>query len=166
MVALPILQRVDPGKDKQVKISIAGDISTLPTSQETIFFFNVLGVPPKTVGNELKASIQSQLKVFYRPKALPKYKEMGWTEEMTVEKTRGGLLLHNPSPYHIIIYGFTSKGESKITTKDIILKPFSSENVQVKLSGNIVNIFIVNDFGGGSRLSYDCINNSCTLIQR
>lgn len=91
---------------------------------------------------------------------------MGWTEEMTVEKTRGGLLLHNPSPYHIIIYGFTSKGESKITTKDIILKPFSSENVQVKLSGNIVNIFIVNDFGGGSRLSYDCINNSCTLIQR
>lgn len=42
LVALPILQRVDPGKDKQVKISIAGDISTLPNESGNNFLFQCI----------------------------------------------------------------------------------------------------------------------------
>lgn len=163
-VALPILQRINAGQNKQVKISIVGDMSTLPGDRESLFTFNALGVAPKSDANELKASIQSQLKLFYRPKGLLKYKEMGWVEEMTLEKTRQGVMLHNPSPYHIIIYGFGLKGESKITTKEVILKPFSTENVQVKLSGNSINVFYVNDFGGGNVIQYNCSSGNCSII--
>lgn len=165
LVALPILQRINAGQKKQIKVSITGDISVIPTDRESLFFFNVLGVAPKTMSNELKASIQSELKIFYRPKALPKYKEMGWVEEMTLEKTRHGVILHNPSAYHIIIYGFASKGDSKITTKSVTLKPFSSENVQVKLRGDILDVLYINDFGGGEIIRYNCSSSNCSIVQ-
>lgn len=162
LVALPILQRINPGQEKQVKISLAGQ-NNLPTDRESMLFFNVLGVPPKTdAENQVNIVIQSKVKLFYRPKGLKQYKSNGWLQELGVSKNGNSYTLQNPTEYHMVILGFSNGSKGKVIEKDIILKPFGSEVVNLPL-GNTPTIYFINDFGGTESQSYQC-KNSCQLI--
>ena len=165
LVALPILQRMNPGQDKQIKISIVGDSSALATDRETLLYLNMLGVPPKPDAsvNQINLVIQSQLKLFYRPKGLPRYSSTGWVEEMVVKQTRDGLNLQNPTAYHIVIYAISSGGKSNIIEKNVTLKPFSTENVAIKIRGNTPKIYYVNDYGAAGALTFNCSSQDCVL---
>ncbi|MBO1928634.1 fimbria/pilus periplasmic chaperone [Providencia rettgeri] len=45
--------------------------NTLPTDRESLLYFNVLGIPPQgKEANAVQFTIQSRLKLFYRPKVL------------------------------------------------------------------------------------------------
>lgn len=169
LVALPILQRINPNQEKQIRISLAGDATQLPRDRESLLYFNVLGVPPKEGNDDNVISIvlQSKLKLFFRPKGLQKYSTAnGWFEEMNVRKNGNTLILENPSPYHIVIYGFKNQSGSKPIEKDVIVKPFSNESVNIKL-GNTPEILFVNDFGGAEALSYRCdAAGSCEVIKK
>lgn len=163
LAALPILQRINPGQDKQLKISTMGDISQLPNDKETMMFLNVLGVPPKdgSAGAQINIVVQSKMKLFYRPVGLPTYSQVnGWVEEVVAKRSSGSLTLENPTPYHVIIYAF-SDPRGRTIEKDVILKPFSSETVNVNVADNFV-MMIVNDQGAGTRVSYNCQSGSCT----
>ena len=164
LVALPILQRVNPGQKKQVKVSLVGNVAHLPVDREGLFFLNVLGVPPKDGSSQSQISvvIQSKLKLFYRPKGLAKYENNSWVNEMRVTKTGNTLKLDNPTAYHIVIYGFGSQRTGKIIEKDIVLKPYSIETVTVKTS-NTPYVYYINDFGGADSISYVCDANNCAL---
>lgn len=72
LMALPPLQRIDAGQKSQVRITqVRGLTDKLPQDRETLFWFNVRGVPPKPGDNNvLQLAMQSQLKLFYRPKAI------------------------------------------------------------------------------------------------
>lgn len=164
LVALPILQRINPGQEKQVKISLAGQ-SHLPEDRETMLFFNVLGVPPKTdAENQVNIVIQSKVKLFYRPKGLPQYKDNGWLKELQVSKSGNSYTLQNPSPYHIVIFGVSNGLKGKITEKDLVVKPFGSVTVTEAL-GNTPTIYFINDYGGTESQSYQC-GSSCQLVDR
>ena len=86
LAALPILQRINPKQEKQIKINFMGSESELASDRETMFFMNVLGVPPKgdESKNQISIVIQSKMKLFYRPKGLPTYVNNGWIEEVVV----------------------------------------------------------------------------------
>lgn len=162
LVALPILQRINPGQEKQVKISLAGQ-NNLPEDRESMLFFNVLGVPPKTdVENQVSIVIQSKVKLFYRPKGLPQYKDNGWLKELQVAKSGNSYTLQNPTPYHIVIFGVSNGSKGKIIEKDLVVKPFSSATVTQTL-GNTPTIYFINDYGGTESQSYQC-GSSCQLI--
>lgn len=48
LMALPPLQRIDAGQKSQVRITqVRGLTDKLPQDRETLFWFNVRGVPPK-----------------------------------------------------------------------------------------------------------------------
>lgn len=165
LVALPILQRINPLQEKPIKISMMGDISALPTDKETLLYFNVLGVPPKDKegANAVNFVMQSKLKLFYRPKGLPRYKKtMGWLDELQVQKTSGGLMINNPSAYHIIIIGASSGAGNKAGQSSLDLKPFSNATLPIKVSSNTPRVFVVDDFGGVKTLEFRCSGNSCT----
>lgn len=164
LVALPILQRINPGQEKQVKISLAGQ-NNLPEDRESMLFFNVLGVPPKTdVENQVSIVIQSKVKLFYRPKGLPQYKDSGWLKELQVAKSGNSYTLQNPTPYHIVIFGVSNGPKGKITEKDLVVKPFGSVTVTEAL-GNTPTIYFINDYGGTESQSYQC-GSSCQLVDR
>lgn len=167
LIALPILQRINPGQDKQVKVSLVGQVNSLPKDRESLFYFNTLGVPPKAAegGNNIAIVMQSKLKLFYRPKGLAEYPTRnGWLEEIVVKKTNSGLLLQNPSAYHAVLYGITSSGNPKLIEKELILRPFSTENYDVRVTGNTLNLFYVNDFGASMKVTYQCSANECNYI--
>lgn len=73
------------------------------------------------------------------------------------------IILNNPTPYHVIIYGF-SKKNSKIIEKDVILKPFSTEQISINI-GDKPTIHYIDDYGSGEYLDYNCSSSPCTLIK-
>lgn len=164
LVALPILQRINPGQEKQVKISLAGQ-NNLPTDRESMLFFNVLGVPPKTgAENQVNIVIQSKVKLFYRPKGLKQYADNGWLKELEMSKNGNSYTLKNPTEYHMIILGFSNGSKGKIIEKDIVLKPFGSDVVNLSL-GNNPTVYFINDFGGTESQNYQC-STQCQLITK
>ncbi|RAO76880.1 hypothetical protein CA260_02910 [Dyella jiangningensis] len=72
----PPMARVDPGKGQTLRIMFTGT-NHLPQDRETVFWLNVLEIPPKPkAGNDeaenyMQLAVRSRMKLFYRPKGLP-----------------------------------------------------------------------------------------------
>lgn len=162
LVALPILQRINPKQDKQIKISFMGSDAELPKDRETMLFMNVLGVPPKDDDgtNKISIVIQSKMKLFYRPKGLPTYEHNGWFEEVVAKKSGNSITLENPTPYYSVIYALTDN-RNRTIEKEINLKPFSSETINIQV-GNTFTMMLIDDYGGSVKMNYVCNSNLCT----
>lgn len=71
LVVLPPIQRLEPGATSQVKIQGLPAVSTLPQDQESLFYFNLREIPPRSdKSNTLQIALQTRIKLFYRPDAL------------------------------------------------------------------------------------------------
>jgi len=74
-IATPPIARVEPNKAQTVRIIYTRE--PLPQDRESVFWLNVLDVPPMPVtkgaddANYMQLAIRSRLKLFYRPKDLP-----------------------------------------------------------------------------------------------
>lgn len=74
-VITPPMSRVDPGKGQTLRIMFTG-AGSLPQDRETVFWLNVLEIPPKPKAgadapeNFMQLAVRSRLKLFYRPKGL------------------------------------------------------------------------------------------------
>lgn len=167
LAALPILQRINSGQNKQLKLNIMGDVSELPSDRETMLFLNVLGVPPKnaSAGAQVNIVVQSKMKLFYRPKGLPSYGNNGWVEEVVARRSNGSLMLENPTPYHVIVYAFVNSNGRSIE-RDVVLQPFSNEVVNIN-TGHNFSMLVINDQGSSTRVNYNCSSDHCTgIIQK
>lgn len=63
----------------------------------------------------------------------------------------------------MVILGFSSGAKGKVVEKDIILKPFGSEFVNIPL-GNQPIVHFINDFGATESQRYQCSGSGCTLL--
>ncbi|MBK5414365.1 fimbria/pilus periplasmic chaperone [Pseudomonas sp. TH31] len=72
-VLSPPVSRVDPSKGQSLRLMFTG--ASLPANQESVFWLNVLEIPPKAEGpvdlNVLQMAFRSRIKIFYRPDGLP-----------------------------------------------------------------------------------------------
>ncbi|WP_201314147.1 fimbria/pilus periplasmic chaperone [Dyella sp. EPa41] len=72
----PPMARVDPGKGQTLRILFTGTANP-PQDRETVYWLNVLEIPPKpTAGgdaaeNYMQLAVRSRMKLFYRPTGLP-----------------------------------------------------------------------------------------------
>lgn len=105
-VATPPIFRMEPGKQQVVRLAYTGD--TLPSAEESLFWFNVLEVPAQTPGaqqgNQLQLAFRSRIKLFFRPQNLPYAVEAapGKLQWRRVSNAQGQALeVYNPSPYHV-----------------------------------------------------------------
>ncbi|UNM96026.1 molecular chaperone [Ignatzschineria rhizosphaerae] len=154
IAALPILQRINPKQSKQVRLSVIGNAAAeLPTDRESMLFLTVLGVPSTNNAdvNSIGVALQTKIKLFYRPDGLTPYENNGWAKELTMNKSGNSMTINNPTAYHVVIYRFSNANSRKIIERDIVLKPFSSESVNVSLSNKFA-ILTINDFGGTDSL--------------
>lgn len=71
----PPMARVDPGKGQTLRIMFSG-ADNLPQDRETVYWLNVLEIPPKPKAgsdeaeNYMQLAVRSRMKLFYRPKGL------------------------------------------------------------------------------------------------
>jgi P pilus assembly chaperone PapD len=108
----PPLFRMEPNRDQSLRILFTHSDQPLPTDRESVFWLNVLEVPPKPTGaqfqgkNILQMAIRSRLKLFYRPADLAGDPQKA-AGELSFKAGTTALVVHNPTAYYVTIGEFT-----------------------------------------------------------
>jgi chaperone protein PapD len=163
LVVLPPLQRVDPLQKSVVRIAAVHGIEGLPADRESLFYFNIREIPPKTdKSNVMQIAVQTRIKLFYRPESIVPERGAIWQDQVTFKKTATGMVANNPTPYYIIFSGFAHlKGKEKLVPfKDfnaITLLPKSTQRFSLgeAVPGEFIAAYI-NDYGGHIALGFKC----------
>lgn len=166
LMALPPVQRLEPGAKSLVKIQLApGAEAKLPQDRESLFYFNLREIPPKSnKANVLQLALQTRVKMFYRPKSLVQEQassETPWQEQLTLSRQGERYQVTNPTPYYV-----TLVAAGKTDMKPLMLAPKSSADlgVRAEVLGNQPRIAYINDWGGRPVLTFNCSGTNCKVI--
>ncbi|AHM71264.1 fimbrial biogenesis chaperone [Yersinia hibernica] len=166
LVALPPMQRIDAGQKSQVRIMKLADVSKLPTDRETLFYFNVREVPPKSdMSNVVQIAIQSRVKLFYRPAAIRADYGNIWQEKLQLTKQGENLKINNPTPYYITLGYLSQDNRGNFPGFDsVMIAPFGTEMVKTPgYSGSHYTIGYMDDFGGMKMRTFNCSATDCQI---
>jgi chaperone protein EcpD len=160
----PPLFRMEPQRDQSLRILFAPGAQPLPTERESLFWLNVLEIPPKPSGaaadrNTLQFAIRSRLKLFYRPADLrgDPLKAPGRLAFKAVSDAQGAALeVHNPTPYYITItkLSFGSDGKD-VAGAEGMVAPFGDLRLPLKHfahapgTGTPIVFTTIDDYGAG-----------------
>ncbi|EAS1760725.1 fimbrial chaperone [Salmonella enterica] len=160
-ISSPPVSRIEPKRGQSVKITFTR-ASTLPKDRESVFWFNVLEVPPKADTskaenkNLLQLAFRTRIKLFYRPASLPgtqseAVKQLKW--QMTKEQGQTVVRADNPTPYYISFNDATLTASGKhYDVSATMVAPFGNAAFVVKggqsLSSGKLDYHAINDFGG------------------
>jgi len=111
----PPVFRIDPSKGQTLRMMFTG--AALPTDKESVFWLNVLEIPPKapaaTEGaNVLSMAFRSRIKIFYRPAALvgnfeKAPQQLQWRFQSAATGKGYELQASNPGAFHVSLVGLT-----------------------------------------------------------
>ncbi|HHQ4306356.1 TPA: fimbria/pilus periplasmic chaperone [Serratia fonticola] len=172
LAVLPPVQRLEPGAKSQVKVQGLPAANTLPQDRETLFYFNLREIPPKSdKPNTLQLALQTRIKLFYRPNAIAVTNPEAstpWQEKLTLTKLGDSYQVNNPTPYYVTLVGVSSKkgGDSAAGFEPLMVAPKGSAPLKVAASalGNAPVLTYVNDYGGRPQLIFSCSGASCYAV--
>lgn len=166
LAVLPPVQRIDAMMNGQVKIQALPDIHTLPSDRESLFYYNVREIPPKTgKANTLQIALQTRIKLFWRPKALEKIDmRKPWQFKVTLTRSGQDYTVNNPTPYHVIISDASTqkKGPTAAGFKPLVMSPKTSQPLKAKMDSAPVLTYI-NDYGARLPLIFRCEGDTCKV---
>lgn len=158
----PPLFRMEAHKDQSLRIIYIKGNQALPTDRESVFYLNVLEIPPKPTGpqfagkNYLQFAIRTRIKLFYRPAKLPG-DVMKAPEQLTFKAAAGApaaLEAHNPTPYYITITSVTLGVDGRpIQSADGMVAPFGNINLPLQgiahapAAGTHIEFTTIDDYG-------------------
>ncbi|EGT0662640.1 fimbria/pilus periplasmic chaperone [Citrobacter werkmanii] len=169
LAALPPLQRIEPKSDGQIKIQPLQGITSLPQDRESLFYFNVREIPPKSdKPNTLQLALQTRIKLFYRPLAVANQvdKQHLWQTQLRLTYQGDSVVFDNPTPFYVVISNAGNKeGNTAAGFKNMLLAPHEKATVAIKSSalGSTPVVNYVDDFGGHRLLLLTCSGNSCRV---
>jgi P pilus assembly chaperone PapD len=164
----PPLFRMEPARDQSLRILYTRSQQPLPTDRESVFWLNVLEIPPKPSTpqfqgkNYLQVAIRSRLKLFYRPAGLAgdpikAASELSFRAASTAGS--GVLVVHNPTPYYITISQITlNAGAASHKVGTGMVAPLSDLRVtvsdlkQAPSAGSAIEYHCINDYGSNVAL--------------
>lgn len=165
LMALPPLQRLEPGAKSMVKIQLApGAVAKLPQDRESLFYFNLREIPPKSQkANVLQLALQTRVKLFYRPASLIQKRsgsETPWQEQLTLTRQGDRWQATNPTPYYI-----TLVADGGVDMKPVMIAPKSSVDLGVRAAmlGSQPHLAYINDWGGRPVLTFSCSGAFCKV---
>lgn len=163
-ILMPPVSRVEPAKTQTLRIS-ATPMANHPTDRETLYWINVLEVPPQSKGdkNYLSIAYRNRLKVFYRPATLPALSSEAM-EKVSWRLQGDKLLANNPTPYHISYASVQVSGHGTAAVpggEGGMIAPFSEQVFQLTrtktVTGGQPNTVItnaINDYGAFIKKTY------------
>lgn len=170
LTVLPPVQRVEPGAKSQVKVQASAAAATLPQDKETLFYFNLREIPPRSnKPNTLQIALQTRIKLFYRPAAIALDKtqaaEGDWVEKVTLTRQGDKLVVNNPTPYFLtIVEGAPSVKGNPVAFEPVMVSPKGSATIAASAAafGNSPVLTYVNDYGGRPKIQFSCGGATCT----
>lgn len=156
-VITPPVARVDPGKGQTLRILHTG--GALPQDRESVFYLNVLEIPPKAAdadgANKLQLAFRSRIKFFFRPQGLAgtaqeapaklRWKRVQNGPQMLLEVT-------NPTAFHVSLALIEVTGGARFDD-GVMVGP--GQTLRVALNGaasgapgGSVHYRAISDYGG------------------
>ena len=160
--ATPPVSRIDAKRGQTIKLMYTGS-TVLPSDKESVFWFNVLEVPPKPdaskVENQslLQLAFRTRIKLFYRPAGLngnPSEAPLALKWSWSGSEGKAALRVANPTPYYVSFSSGDLEASGKRYPIDVkMIAPFSDEVMKVnglngKANSAKVHFYAINDFGG------------------
>lgn len=154
----PPLFRMDPHRDQSLRIIYTQGAQPLPSDRESLFWLNVLEIPPKPTAqaagqNYLQFAIRSRLKLFYRPANLPG-NALKAPDKLTFTPQGSTLVAHNPTPYYVTISRLALGADGKpIDGASGMVAPFADLRLPLKgvaqppAAGTAVSFTTIDDYG-------------------
>lgn len=160
----PPLVRMNAGKGQSLRVVYTNQ--PLPKDRETLFWLNVLEVPPRPTAkpgeeqNTLQFAVRSRLKLFFRPAdlagdPLTAARQVTWT--VVADGAGYALEARNPTPYHITFSKLSLIVDNVAYAPDNgMVAPLSSLRLPVRnlghapAAGTVIDYTIVNDFGAAA----------------
>lgn len=161
---MPPVSRIDPGKAQTLRILYTGE--PLPRDRESVFWLNVLEVPPKpdasgTDTNFLQMAFRSRIKLFFRPEGLKGQAADAPSQLVWRLVPQGGagkgpaLEARNPTAYHVSLGTVELVGGGKSAKFDDGVMVAPGEAQTIALTGELpstaqatVKYQAINDHGG------------------
>ncbi len=166
LTVLPPVQRIDAMMNGQVKVQGMPDIKNLPADRESMFYFNVREIPPKSnKPNTLQIALQTRIKLFWRPKALENTSMKNpWQYKVTLTRSGQEFTVNNSTPYYVILSNASTQKNGTPATgfSPLVIKPKTSVPLNVKMD-SVPVLTYVNDFGARMPLFFTCTGNSCQV---
>ncbi|WP_299999183.1 fimbria/pilus periplasmic chaperone [uncultured Cedecea sp.] len=172
-IVLPPVQRLEPGKTSQVRIESLPDVDKLPQDRESVFYFNLREIPPKSdKPNVLQLALQSKIKLFYRPTGiLMSDTEMNanpWQNKLILIKKGNQYVAKNPTAFNTTLVAAASS-ETAQPFNDFsatMVPPFGEMalNLPVSKLGNAPVLTYINDYGGRLKLPFKCQSDQCVVV--
>lgn len=170
LTVLPPVQRLEPGAKTQVKVQGLPAVAQLPQDRESLFFFNLREIPPRSdKPNTLQIALQTRIKLFYRPKAIVATQhdvDNPWQQKITLQRQGDSYQVTNPTPYYVtIVDGGSTKGANISGFEAVMVAPKSSAALKVAASklGNAPVLTYINDWGGRPQLQFRCQGSTCQV---
>lgn len=160
-VLRPPVYRLDAGRSQAMRVLFTG--AELPQDRESIYWLNVLDIPPAPAadalptGNFLQFSLRTRIKLIYRPKGLNAPAQAPQQLTWSLEQQGNGFSLKatNPTPYyvHFADVGLRVDGKDYPSKDAPMIAPMSSQSYPLsglvqRPSGGNVSFQFINDQGG------------------
>lgn len=171
LIVLPPVQRVEPGKQSQVKVQALPAAKSLPQDRETVYYFNLREIPPRSdKSNTLQIALQTRIKLFYRPQAIaPSQQDLSnpWQEKLTLTRDGEHYRVSNPTPYYVTLVDARSTRDGKTAPgfEPLMIPPKDTLTLgpTAKALGSAPYLAYVNDYGGRPLIAFTCSGDTCKV---
>lgn len=167
-VLTPPIFRMDGNKKQTLRVMYTHE--PLATDKETLFYFNLLDIPPmpkagdEQAQNYLQFSLLSKLKFFYRPKNLSPSIDKAY-HHLSVNRTHHGISIHNPTPYFMTVSKVSllthpdDQQPISENTNTPMIEPFGKADMDINTqNANFAKLELINDYGGQVYISVALTN--------
>lgn len=162
----PPVFRLEAGKSRAVRIQLLQQHKALPQNVESLFWLNVLEVPPKSAspaGSQiLQMAFRTRIKLFYRPAALANVQLENGVKQLAASQVPCAqspcLRLKSTSPLHITLLAITLTNGTKISAlpQDGMIAPFSTLDIPLPAAhgaATLKEVTWVDDYGVANHLT-------------
>lgn len=133
----PPVIKVKANNGQQIRIKKLA--ANLPNDRESVFFLNILDIPPTPEHlqnvNTVQFAIKSRIKLFYRPSTLTGTLDKAITNLKVIAENNHFRIVNN-SPFHITIANIENTAKQKLLTESLMVAPFAQATTTVKNTAN------------------------------
>jgi len=145
-LVIPPVVKVKGNTGQQLKIKFTQ--ANLPQHRESVYYLNVLDVPPNdannTEANKIKFALQNRIKLIYRPTGLHGVNKESF-KNVHINKVNGGIVIENSSANWLTIPEVNDG--TKINKETLMLAPRAKLNLSGKSTANKYAVTLIDDYG-------------------
>ncbi len=161
-ILMPPVTRIEPDSGQTLRLLFTG--GNLPADKESVFWLNVLAIPPDDEKladkNKLQMAVRNRIKIFYRPAGLSRDGAELAAKQIVWRQTGNALSGYNNSPYHVNIPSVTvadAAGKKYSSVKGLMISPGGTQAFTLANAKNIqargaVNYTYIDDYGSARKV--------------